>query len=160
MKLALRKFLLTAHIATSVGCIGAVASYLALAIIGLSGAEGETARTIHIAMEAIGRFVVTPLCIAALATGIAQSLLTPWGLFRYWWIVAKLALTIFTIAVLIKTLAHASDTLAMSVLHADHLIELRPHLLVHSSLGLGVLVAITAISIYKPWGATPFGRRT
>jgi hypothetical protein len=160
MKRSLQKFLLTTHVATSVGCIGAVAAYLALAIIGLNGIEGDTARTIYAAMELIGWTIVTPLCIAALVSGIAQSLLSPWGLFRYYWIVAKLALTILTIAVLVRTLNHASETLAMSALHADHLLELRPHLMVHASLGLCVLVAITAISIYKPWGATPLARRT
>jgi hypothetical protein len=153
MKRSLQKFLLATHVATSVGCIGAVASYLVLAVIGLNGIDGEAARTIYAAMELIGWYIVTPLCLAALVSGIVQSLLTPWGLFRYYWIVAKLALTILTIAVLVRTLNHASDTLAMSVLHADHLIELRPHLMVHASLGLAVLAAITALSIYKPWGA-------
>ena len=156
---ALRKFLLTTHVATSVGCIGAVAAYLSLAVVGLNGVEGTIARTIHGAMDLIGWYVVTPLCIAALVTGVAQSLATPWGVFRYWWIVAKLALTILTIAVLVRTLNHASETLAMSVLHADHLIELRPHLMTHACLGLAVLVTITTISIYKPWGPTPLGRR-
>ncbi len=155
----LTRMMLSAHVATSVGCIGAVAAYLILSIVGLNGIEPANARIIYGAMELIGWYVVTPLCIAALVTGLIQSFTTKWGLFRYYWIVAKLVLTIFTIAVLLRTLDHASQTLAMSVLHVDHLLELRPHLIVHASAGLAVLTAITALSIYKPWGMTPFGRR-
>jgi hypothetical protein len=76
---ALRKFLLTTHVVTSVGCIGAVAAYLALAIVGLSGTSDETARTIHGVMELIGWRILAPLCIAALVSGVVQSLITPWG---------------------------------------------------------------------------------
>lgn len=104
-------------------------------------------------MELIGWYVVTPLSIAALVTGLVtgliQSFETSWGLFRYYWIVAKLILTIFAIAVLLRTLDHASQTLAMSALHVDHLLELRPHLIVHASAGLAVLTAITTLSIYN-----------
>jgi hypothetical protein len=31
----------------------------------------------------ISRFVIIPTCFAALATGLLQTLGTPWGLFRY-----------------------------------------------------------------------------
>jgi hypothetical protein len=35
---------------------------------------------------------------------------------------------------------------------------LRTQLVVHAAGGLGVLIAITAISVFKPWGRTPFAR--
>jgi hypothetical protein len=35
----------------------------------------------------------------------------------------------------------------------------RTHLLVHDAGGLVVLLAVTALSIYKPWGRTAYGRR-
>ena len=152
----LTKALLAALLATPVGCVGVVVSYLILAVVGLNGVELASARIIYGAMELIGWYVVTPLGIAALVSGIVQSLATKWGLFRYYWIVAKLALTVFTIDVMVRTLDRASDTLAMTVMRADHLAELRPHFTTHASAGLAVLIAITALSIYKPWGATPF----
>jgi hypothetical protein len=39
-------------------------------------------------------FVLVPLAHASLLSGIAISLGTPWGLLRYHWVVAKLAITL------------------------------------------------------------------
>jgi hypothetical protein len=48
--------------------------------------------------------VIVPLSLAALLTGVVQSLGTPWGLFRHRWIVAKLALTVVaTVLLLVHT---------------------------------------------------------
>jgi hypothetical protein len=41
-------------------------------------------------MELTTWIVIVPLSLAALLTGVVQSLGTPWGLFRHRWIVAKL----------------------------------------------------------------------
>lgn len=89
----LRKFALTAHITFSVGWLGAVVPYLALAIVGLTSHDAQMVRAAYLSMELIGWFVIVPLSLAALLSGLVQSLGTPWGLFRHWWIVVKFLLT-------------------------------------------------------------------
>src|SRR6202521_6072065 len=89
-----RKIGLTAHVLSSVGWLGAVAGFLALAIVGLTSQDAQMVRTAYIAMDLIARFVIVPLCLASLLTGVVQSLGTTWGLFRHYWVLAKLALTI------------------------------------------------------------------
>lgn len=44
MKPSLRKFALTAHITLSVGWLGAVVAYFALAIVGLTSHDTQTVR--------------------------------------------------------------------------------------------------------------------
>ena len=90
----LRKFALTAHISSSVGWLGAVAGFLALAITGLTGQDAQIVRAACLGMDWIGWFVLVPLSFASLLTGLAQSLGTEWGLFRHYWILAKLLINV------------------------------------------------------------------
>src|SRR5436853_6235078 len=96
-----RKLALTSHVTTSVGWLGAVAAFLALSIVGLRSTAPETVRAAYVAMNVIGLFVVVPLSLAAVVTGIVQALGSSWGLFRHYWIVVKLALTILATLLLL-----------------------------------------------------------
>ena len=73
----LRKFVLTAHITSSVGWLGAVVVYLALAVAALTSQDAQMVHAAWIAMELIGWFVIVPLALASLLIGIVQSLSTP-----------------------------------------------------------------------------------
>jgi hypothetical protein len=65
----LRKLVLTAHVATSVGWLGAVVAYLALAIAALTSQEAQTVRASFLSMELVGWFVIVPCGLAAFLTG-------------------------------------------------------------------------------------------
>src|SRR5207247_2220051 len=101
MRPRLRKFALTVHVSTSVGLLGAIAAFLALAIAGLVSQDEDMVRAAYLAMDLIARLVIVLLAIVSLLIGIIQSLGTPWGLFRHYWVVAKLLLTVFAISVLL-----------------------------------------------------------
>jgi hypothetical protein len=99
----LRKFALTAHVISSVGLLGAIACFLALAVAGLTSKNDQMVRAAYLAMDLIARFVILALAFASLLTGLIQSFGTPWGLFRHWWVLVKLLLTTFaTIVLLMK----------------------------------------------------------
>jgi hypothetical protein len=97
----LRKFVLTAHITLADGWLGAVAGFLALAVAGLTSQDAQTVRAAYLAMGLIARFVILPLSFAPLVTGPVLSLGTPWGLFRHYWILAKLLITILSTLILL-----------------------------------------------------------
>lgn len=157
-----RRFALTTHITASVGLLGAIAAFLALAICGLTAIDERTVRAVYIAMKPMANFVIVPLAVAALLTGLVQSLGTPWGVFRHYWIVAKLGLTVFaTVILLIKLrlIAQAAQLAAETVLpHAD-LRQVGLELMVHAAGGLLVLLVPAILSIYRPWGRTIYGLR-
>lgn len=90
----LSKVVLTSHITFSVGWLGAVAVFLALAITGITSQNIQLARASYLAMEIMSWFIIVPFCLASLLTGIVQSPGTKWGLFKHYWIVVKLILTI------------------------------------------------------------------
>jgi hypothetical protein len=91
-----RKFALTAHVTSSVGWLGAVAGSLALAVAGLTSQDAQMVRGAYLTLELIGWYVLVPLDLASLLTGLVQSLGTEWGLFRHYWILVKLLITILS----------------------------------------------------------------
>jgi hypothetical protein len=158
----LRKFALVAHVTSSVGLLGAVAAFLALAVAGLTGQDARSMQVAYVAMEMTTWYVVVPLNLAALLTGLVQSLGTSWGLFRHYWVVVKLLLTtLITVVLLLQTpqIAYMADrATGMRLSGTDHL-GLRASLVVHAGGGLLVLLVTTTLSIYKPRGLTRYGWR-
>jgi hypothetical protein len=97
----LRKVALTAHVTSSVGWLGAVATFLALALAGLISKDAQLVRAAYLMMELTGWFVLVPLSLASLLTGLVQALGTPWGLFRHYWVLFKLLITVLATVVLL-----------------------------------------------------------
>ncbi|MBI4421969.1 MAG: DUF2269 domain-containing protein, partial [Gemmatimonadetes bacterium] len=97
----LRKFALTAHVTSSVGWLGAVVVFLALAVVGLTTQDAQTVRGAYLVMEPAAWLVFVPLAFASLLTGMVQSLGTDWGLLRHYWVVFKLVINVFATIVLL-----------------------------------------------------------
>jgi hypothetical protein len=162
MTAALRKFALTTHITSSIGWLGSVAAFLALAIAGLSSTDSQTVRAAYVAMHVTTWFVIVPFCLASLFTGLVEALGTPWGLFRHYWVVTKLVLTLLaTIILLLHTqpIDRLAEVAAQTVLSNVDFRQLRLQLVGDASAALFVLLATTTLSVYKPWGLTPYGIR-
>src|SRR5919197_5223118 len=152
----LRKIVLTVHLTSSLGWIGAVVAYLALGLAAVTSRDAQTVRAAWIAMELTGWWAIVPLALAALLTGLVMSLGTQWGLFRHYWVLISLALTILCTVVLLlhmPTVSHMADVAReadganVGGLGGD---------LFHAGGGLLVLLVITALNVYKPRGMTPY----
>jgi hypothetical protein len=156
----LRKFALTAHVTSSVGWLGAVVVFLALAVVGLTSQDAQTVRGAYLVMEPAAWFVLVPLAFASLLTGIVMSLGTTWGLFRHYWVLFKLLIAVFATIVL---LIYMGTFRYMAGVAADPSADLgvvrnaSPTL--HAALALLVLLMATVLAVYKPRGMTPYGRR-
>ncbi|MEO8549392.1 MAG: hypothetical protein ABI678_05450 [Kofleriaceae bacterium] len=156
-----RKLALITHVVASVGWLGSVAAFLALSIAGLIGKDPQRVRAAYLAMEMIGWFVIVPLSVASLVTGLIQSLGTEWGLFRHYWILIKLVLNVLASAVLLlhmMPIGHVADIAATSVLGSD-LHGIRVQLIADATAAIVVLLVATGLSIIKPRGLTKYGRK-
>lgn len=157
-----RKFALTAHVTTSVGWAGALAVFLAHAIASLASRDEQIVRAASVAMGLTAWFVILPLSLASLTTGLVQALGTAWGLVRHYWVLFKLLLTaVATIVLLLKMgpISYLAEVARDSALSGTDLIGLRTSLAVHAAGGLVILLAAVALAIYKPVGMTPYGVR-
>ena len=159
---SLRKFALTAHVTFSVGLLGSIAAFLALALAGLTSQDAQIVRAAYLAMDLTARFVIVPLAFASLLTGLIQSLGTPWGLFRHYWVLAKFLLTAFATIILllkIELISYAAHLAAEAILPRADLRAAGLELVIHAAGGLLVLLVPAVLSVYKPQGLTPYGRR-
>ncbi|HEX2028757.1 MAG TPA: hypothetical protein VHF25_12255 [Nitriliruptorales bacterium] len=158
---ALRRFALTVHLIVSVGWIGALAAYLALDLAVTTSQSHGTLRAGYLAMELITLQVIVPLAVASLLTGLVMALGTKWGLFRHYWVIISLLLTVFAVLVLLSEARVVSALAAVAGDPGTSPDDLRalPGTLVHSMGGLVVLFVVTVLNIYKPRGMTRYGQR-
>ena len=84
--------LLTAHIVCAVGLLGDSAGFLAVAIRRMGSHDAGFREATHELLAMFALVFGIPLSFLALLTGIALGLSTTWGVFRYPWVTAKLAL--------------------------------------------------------------------
>ena len=161
MSPGLRKFALTVHITSSVGWMGAVIAYLVLDLTVVASQDAQTVRAAYVAMDLIVSKAIVPLALAALLTGLIMSLGTKWGLFRHYWVLISLLLTVLAVVVLLietQTISRLTD-IAANPTTSDGDLRALPGTLVHSVGGTVVLLVIQALNIYKPQGLTPYGWR-
>jgi MFS family permease len=161
MSPGLRKLVLSVHLALSVGWIGAVAAYIALDVATATSQDAQTLRTAYLAMDSVARSVIVPLALASLLTGLIMSLGTTWGLFRHYWVLISLLLTMVATVVLLvetQTISHLADVAADPATSGEDLRAL-PSTLVHSLGGTVVLLVILVLNVYKPRGMTRYGWR-
>jgi hypothetical protein len=159
---SVRKLALTAHVGSSVGWLGAVAAFLALALTGLASPDAQRVRAACVAMEVVAWFVILPACLTSLASGVVQSLGTPWGLLRHHWTLAKLfisvASTIFLL-VHMRPITFLGRVASQGAMGPTDLHDVRLQLVTASAGALLALLVATVLSVYKPKGLTWYGRR-
>jgi hypothetical protein len=155
--------MLTLHVMVSVGWLGGVAGAFALAIAGMTSQDVQLVRAAYLALELLSVYVLVPLSVASLVTGIVQSLGTTWGLFRHYWVLAKLLINLTATLVLVLETRAVGDLAAMAALptlNGANLAMLQtPDMVTHTAGGLGLLLLATVLAVYKPRGMTPYGLR-
>ncbi len=161
MSPGLRKFALTVHVTSSIGWFGAVAAFLALSIAGMISQNPQLVRAAYLVMGVTTWFVIVPLALVSLLSGVVSSLGTRWGLFRYYWVLVKLVITVLATIVL---LIHTQPIDLLTGIAAKMTVSAYPYALqlqmvVASSAALVALLVLTALSVYKPRGMTRYGQR-
>ena len=136
-----RNIVLTVHIVVSVGLLGDSAGFLAVAIRRSTSDDPAFVESAH---ELLGMFALLfgiPLSFLTLLTGIALGLGTPWGVFRYPWVVVKL--------VLIVTVIVVGATVLRPVLDDDSTGG-DAALIAGAAYDVAALTAATALAVFKP----------
>ena len=157
MTASIRKLALTAHVTSSAGWLGGVAAFLTLAIAGQATYEPEVLRGFYLGLSLIGWYIIVPLCLASLATGLITSLRTKWGLFQHYWVTIKFLLTVVSTLILfgftqtLTQMGAVSETSAPVVGMSDF----GQSPVWHAAGGLLVFVFNTTLSVFKPLGRTP-----
>jgi hypothetical protein len=145
-----------------VGWLGAVGVFLALAAVALTSQDAQMVRAAYLVMEPVTRVVIVPTAVASLLSGVVQSLATPWGLFRHYWVIAKLVTTVLLSVLLLRYATTISHLAGIAADPATTITDLRPwgaSSAVHAGLALMALLIPLVLSVFKPRGLTPYGAR-
>jgi hypothetical protein len=152
----------TVHLVVAAGWLGVTAAKLLLGLAAVLTGAPPRAQSLYLAMDAID-IAFPPLAIGTLVSGVVLSLGTKWGLLRHYWVATKLVLAVAVIV----TAVQLEDRYVRSAVpslewRADGtFVDAEPWsaglLLALPAVHLLMLVAATALSVYKPWGRT---RRT
>ena len=89
-----------------------------------------------------------------------QAVGTKWGLLKYYWVVVKLFLTIASTILLLlhmQPISYLAGVAAGSSFSNSQQSEQLIQLIEKAGATILVLLAVTTISVYKPWGMIQFG---
>ncbi|MFI8434244.1 DUF2269 domain-containing protein [Streptomyces sp. NPDC079020] len=152
LKRSARRRLLVVHIAVSVSWLGLTVGLLTLALAAFLTGDVTTAEAATRAMKIFGDWLVVPVALLALLSGLALALGTAWGLARHRWVWTKFWLTLITAGLSIFSLRPGiNHAAASSTVDID--------LVVAPAVATATYLFITAVSVLKPWGPTRRGRR-
>lgn len=149
-----RKGVLTAHVVLSVGWIGLAGALIALAAVGLDTGESWVYRAIGV----LGGTFLLPVGLSAFLSGMVLGLGTKWGLIRHYWVAAKLFGTIVLVIAGQLALGRFIVVAADRAAAGEDVGEFGQRVLDGSIANLVVLVVLTVLSVYKPWGRTRRGK--
>lgn len=159
----LRKFVLTSHIVSSVGWLGAVVAFVGIAVVALTSQDPATVRGALLVMTPIGWYVLIPLVFASLVTGIIQALGSKWGLIRHYWVLFKLVIGVVSTYVLLLfatfNLNAVQSGAADPASSVDELRALAGSPRDHALLALAGLLLAAVLAVYKPRAMTGYGQR-
>jgi hypothetical protein len=152
LKRSARRSLLVAHVAVSVSWLGLTVGLLTLAIAAFFTGDPTTAQAATRAMKIFGDWLIMPVALFSLLSGLVLALRTPWGLARHRWVWTKFWLTLITVALSVFSLRPGIDQAA-----ARGTVDI--DLVVAPSVATATYLFVTAISVLKPWGRMRRGRR-
>lgn len=145
-----RKLLMVVHLIVAVGLLG---SDLAVLVLVTSGWRGAEPVTVYPAAHLISVVVLVPFALLAVATGLLQGLLTPWGLLKHWWVTIKLLLTIAGTVLALRVLTPSLAGAEQAALAGMGVPSVGKIGLVRASSAASVVLTVTVVlSVYKPFG--------
>jgi hypothetical protein len=152
-----RKWLLVIHIFFASVMVGISVGILILTIILLKAQDQEIIDMAYTSMNILAKGPLRTTTIGAIFSGMIMAVLTRWGLFRYYWIIAKQLLSIIVIGIGLFgiynwTLEGVSIAQGGASDISPGLAVNNKQLLTGAIFQIISLFSIYAISIFKPWG--------
>jgi hypothetical protein len=161
-----RQAVLTVHLISSLGWIGADLGLLVLAITASANGTPRVGQGACVALAFLATWITAPVSVIALISGVLLSMATKWGVFRYTWVVVSLVLNalmvllvVFALGPLYRGAEHLVLAAPATSPVADILGGRRFELMAPPCVAFVVLTGVTIINVYKPWGRFGWPRR-
>lgn len=152
-----RRALLVVHVTASVSWVGITVCLLALGIAGAVNDAAASAEAAHRAMKVFGDWLLVPVALLTLVSGLVLSLGTRWGLALHRWVYTKFWITLAATAATTLFFRDNIDS-AHAAIGSGEPVSVN-ELVAPPTVSLSLYLFMTAISVLKPWGLTRRGRR-
>lgn len=152
------RWLKIVHLILAAMWLGGAVSMLVIMLYGTYDFSGDAMRSSAVALKRVDDYIVIPGAIGLLFTGLAYSIWTNWGFFKYRWITVKWILTVLMI--LFGTFVMGprvnANVYPIEELHLYHPDNMDYFLNIFynslfASLQLAAMLFIFIISVLKPW---------
>lgn len=154
-----KKALLSAHILFSVALLGSAFCSLALSIAAAVTDDGAVLRAAYLGMGMLQERVVRVGALGTAVSGVLLSVLTHWGLTRFYWIIVKEVGTVLSIGLGIVAMGTwTRQAIALTTAHGLEAVSNPAYIVNQRMLLAGIAVqivslsALVVISVFKPWG--------
>ncbi|MFJ2771573.1 DUF2269 family protein [Streptomyces sp. NPDC087300] len=153
-----RRATLVVHVVGAAGWLGLTLGLLALALTAITTRSPAVVEASVRSMKVFADWLVLPLALVTLLSGLLLSLGTKWGLARHRWVYTKFWLTLATTAASVFALRPGVNDSAATVAAGDPITD-PTGLIAGPIVSLTAYVFMTVISVLKPWGLTRRGRK-
>lgn len=155
-----RKAVLVLHIVAAAAWFGIDLALGVLLVTAMSTSDPQVA---GVAVQAVDMFAIWPMFAASLlslGTGVVLSLGSKYGLVRYWWVAAKLAINVLMSTLIVFALRPGVDeaaTLGERLLAGDPTAQIPDDLIFPVIVAPTLLIVAYVLSVAKPRKRTPIG---
>jgi uncharacterized membrane protein len=154
-----KNWLLSLHILFSSIMFGGNVVFLIASISAATTSDQQVFQACYTIMHLLSKTTVRASAVGTVVTGILLSVWTHWGLLKYYWIIAKEVLTLFSVALGVvgiymwtKQTAALSSAQGFLALHDPVFTSKNSMLWIGIVLQIISLAALIIISVFKPWG--------
>ncbi len=136
--------MLTAHIVASVGLLGEVSGFLAVAVRAAASDDPAFTAAAYDLLAMFSLIFGIPLSFTTLGTGLLLGLGGKWGVFRYPWVTIKLGLIVTVILVGATVLGPSVDAMR------DGDGDVAGRIVAGAAWNVAALLVATGLSVYRP----------
>lgn len=154
-----RKWLLTIHILFAAIMFGGMIAFLVLGITAATTKSIDVLQACYNSMHLLAKTSVKASTIGTLITGILLSILTKWGLFKFYWIIAKELLTVIAVGIGVVGMNSWTLNAVTLISQEGDAVWQNPSFIVNiEQLFIGIflqiicLITLYLLSVFKPWG--------
>jgi len=153
-----KRWLLSAHLLCAVTWLGAGFCSLILNLTALFTHNPHLLNATYVLADILDKALIRGGAIGTLITGILLSVLTQWGLMKFYWIIVKEIVSVLcvTVGVIISGWNH--DAIFLTALHGLQAFHNPLYLTNRTLMFIGIffqlisLSSVIVISVFKPWG--------
>jgi hypothetical protein len=158
MTITQKRWLLSAHLLCTVAWLGAALCSLIFNITALLTNDPHLLNATYVFADILDKAILRGGAVGALLTGLLLSVLTQWGLMRFYWIIVKEIVSVLCIVVGVIISGWNDDAISLTAMQALHALHDPLYLTNRTLMFIGIffqliaLAGVIVISVFKPWG--------